>query len=46
MIELHHITQRFAGPKGPIEALHDVNLTIAAGEIFGIIGVAAPVRAR
>ncbi len=38
MIELHHITQRFAGPKGPIEALHDVNLTIAAGEIFGIIG--------
>ncbi|MCX8565369.1 MAG: D-methionine transport system ATP-binding protein [Glomeribacter sp. 1016415] len=38
MIELHCITQRFAGPKGPIEALHDVNLTIGAGEIFGVIG--------
>jgi len=38
MIELHHITQRFAGPSGPIEALHDVNLTISAGEIFGVIG--------
>ncbi|MGI4859206.1 MAG: methionine ABC transporter ATP-binding protein [Janthinobacterium lividum] len=38
MIELKNITQRFAGPRGPIDALHGVNLSIAAGEVFGIIG--------
>lgn len=38
MIEIKNVTQRFAGPRGPIEALHDVNLTIGSGEVFGIIG--------
>ncbi len=38
MIELDSITQRFNGPQGPIEALHNINLTIPAGAIFGIIG--------
>ncbi|MGI4984903.1 MAG: methionine ABC transporter ATP-binding protein [Janthinobacterium lividum] len=38
MIELKNITQRFDGPRGPIDALHAVNLSIAAGEVFGIIG--------
>ncbi|MGI4857379.1 MAG: ATP-binding cassette domain-containing protein, partial [Janthinobacterium lividum] len=38
MIELTNITQRFDGPRGPIDALHAVNLSIAAGEVFGIIG--------
>lgn len=38
MIELQHIFQRFAGPKGPVDALHDVNLSIERGEVFGIIG--------
>ncbi len=38
MIELRQISQRFAGPNGWIDALHDINLTIPAGQIFGIIG--------
>ncbi|MGN6318361.1 methionine ABC transporter ATP-binding protein [Trinickia sp.] len=38
MIELRHISQRFAGPSGWVEALHDINLSIPAGQIFGIIG--------
>ena len=38
MIELRHLSQRFASPSGWVEALHDINLSIAAGQIFGIIG--------
>jgi D-methionine transport system ATP-binding protein len=38
MIELRNLSQRFEGPRGWIEALHNVNLTIPAGEVFGIIG--------
>src|SRR5579875_2069449 len=38
MIELRNLSQRFAGPRGWVEALHNVNLTIPAGEVFGIIG--------
>jgi D-methionine transport system ATP-binding protein len=38
MIELRHISQRFAGPTGWVEALADINLSIPAGQIFGIIG--------
>ncbi|WP_300295518.1 methionine ABC transporter ATP-binding protein [Ferrovibrio sp.] len=38
MIELRHITKRFAGVSGSVEALRDVSLEIAAGEIFGVIG--------
>ncbi len=38
MIELKNISQRFAGPKGWVEALHNVNLSIPPGEVFGIIG--------
>lgn len=38
MIELRHITKRFAGASGSVEALRDVSLEIAAGEIFGVIG--------
>lgn len=38
MIELRHITKRFAGASGSVEALRDVSLNIAAGEIFGVIG--------
>src|SRR5476649_2298496 len=38
MIEIRNLSQRFAGPRGWIEALHNVNLTITPGEVFGIIG--------
>jgi len=38
MIELRNVSQRFAGPRGWIDALHNVNLTIPPGEVFGIIG--------
>ncbi|RKP52099.1 methionine ABC transporter ATP-binding protein [Trinickia fusca] len=38
MIELRNISQRFRGPEGWVQALHDINLTIPSGEIFGIIG--------
>ncbi len=38
MIELRNISQRFAGPRGWVEALHNVNLSIPPGEVFGIIG--------
>lgn len=38
MIELRHLTKRFAGASGSIEALRAVSLDIAAGEIFGVIG--------
>ncbi|MFN4276844.1 MAG: methionine ABC transporter ATP-binding protein [Ferrovibrio sp.] len=38
MMELRHITKRFAGASGSVEALRDVSLEIAAGEIFGVIG--------
>src|SRR5258707_15884453 len=38
MIELRNISQRFAGPRGWVEALHNVNLAIPPGEVFGIIG--------
>jgi len=38
MIELRNLSQRFAGPQGWVEALHNVNLSIPQGEVFGIIG--------
>jgi len=38
MIEIRNLSQRFAGPRGWIEALHNVNLLIPPGEVFGIIG--------
>src|SRR6201996_7554622 len=38
MIQLSNLSQRFPGPTGWVEALHNGNLTIPAGEVFGIIG--------
>ena len=39
MITLSHIEKTFEGPTGAVSALKDVSLTIAKGEIFGIIGL-------
>jgi len=38
MIELRGITQTYPGKNGPVQALRGVDLRIAAGEVFGIIG--------
>lgn len=38
MIDLRALSLSYPGPKGPIQALHDVQLHIPAGEVFGIIG--------
>ena len=38
MIDLRGITQTYQGPKGPVEALRGIDLTIQPGEVFGIIG--------
>ena len=38
MIEIRNLSQRFESPRGWVEALRNVNLTISAGDIFGIIG--------
>ena len=38
MIELRGITQTYPGKDGPVQAIRGVDLNIAAGEVFGIIG--------
>lgn len=39
MIELQHVSKSFFTADGKIEALHDINLTIRDGDIYGIIGM-------
>ena len=39
MITLSHIEKTYAGPDGAVTALKDVSLTVAKGEIFGVIGL-------
>ena len=39
MIELKHLGKIYSSASGSVEALKDVSLTIADGEIFGIIGL-------
>ncbi len=39
MIELIHLHKRFQVADGVVEALKDINLTIADGDIYGIIGM-------
>lgn len=38
MIEFKHLSKRFSSASGTIDALQDVNLSIADGDIFGVIG--------
>ena len=39
MIELRKICKTFEGAGGRVDALHNINLTIADGDIYGIIGM-------
>ncbi len=39
MIELQHLTKRFAVKEGIFTALEDINITIEDGDIYGIIGM-------
>lgn len=39
MIEIQHLGKRYLSKDGDYTALKDINLTIADGEIFGIIGL-------
>lgn len=39
MITLSHIEKTYAGPDGMLTALKDISLTVAKGEIFGVIGL-------
>ena len=41
MIELRHVTKQFPAPEGEgvFTALDDVSLSIADGDIFGIVGM-------
>ncbi|HEY5806166.1 MAG TPA: ATP-binding cassette domain-containing protein [Candidatus Saccharimonadales bacterium] len=36
VIELGHLTKRYPGSS--VDALHDVSLTVEAGQIFGFLG--------
>ncbi|RGE40617.1 methionine ABC transporter ATP-binding protein [Comamonas testosteroni] len=38
MIEIRDLSLTYKGPKGPVHALRGINLEIASGEVFGIIG--------
>ena len=38
MIRLEHISKRFPGPGGPVDALKDVSVHVEKGDIYGIIG--------
>ena len=38
MIQLQHISKRFVGPSGAVDALKDVSIHVEQGDIYGIIG--------
>ena len=39
MIEIQNLSKTFSTADGTVEALKDISLTIADGEIYGIIGM-------
>ena len=39
MIEIEHLSKTYSTSRGDIDALEDVSLSIADGEIFGVIGL-------
>lgn len=38
MIEIQHLNKTYHAKSGDVDAVHDVNLTIREGEIYGVIG--------
>ena len=38
MIEIQHLNKTYHSKSGDVDAVHDVNLTIREGDIYGIIG--------
>ena len=38
LLEIHHLSVRFAAPNKPIDAVKDVSLTIDAGERVALVG--------
>ena len=38
MIQIQHLTKRFAAAGATVVALNDINLEIQDGDIYGIIG--------
>ena len=38
MIELRDVSQTYRGPTGPVQALSHIDLSVASGEIHGVIG--------
>ena len=38
MIEIRDLSLTYQGPKGPVHALHGIDLQVQSGEVFGIIG--------
>jgi D-methionine transport system ATP-binding protein len=38
MIEIQHLNKTYHSKSGDVNAVHDVNLTIREGDIYGIIG--------
>ena len=39
MIQIQHLTKRFAAAGATVVALNDINLEIQDGDIYGIIGM-------
>src|SRR5436190_9409213 len=38
ILELHHLTKTYPGPAGPVTAVADLSLTVAAGEFVAVRG--------
>ncbi|MBQ9392904.1 MAG: ATP-binding cassette domain-containing protein, partial [Oscillospiraceae bacterium] len=39
MIEIRNLCKTFSSGEGKVDALTDINLTIADGDVYGIIGM-------
>lgn len=40
MIQLEHISKRYVGPSGTVDALKDVSVHVEKGDIYGITVIA------